>query len=46
MNEYYKFIHNKFCHAFDLREDKQKNVQKNLSSMTKEEMEENIQRFI
>ena len=46
MNEYYKFIHQKFCHAFDMREDRQKQVPKNLSSMTKAEMEENIKRFI
>jgi hypothetical protein len=46
MNEYYKFIHQKFTHVLEIREEKQKQPPKNLSSLTKAEMDESVKRFL
>mmetsp|Transcript_7809 Transcript_7809/g.13096 ORF Transcript_7809/g.13096 Transcript_7809/m.13096 type:complete len:141 (-) Transcript_7809:495-917(-) len=43
MNEYYKHFHQKLS---ETKEERLKNAQKNLSSVTKADMDENIERFL
>ena len=46
MNEFYKFIHQKFTDSINKKEDGSKIAPKNLSNMTKVEMYEIVRQFI